>query len=152
MGKHGRSALYDEVGSPPKAYGGGMWDDSCRSGVPDGRGSQFVAPARGTKGQRAGGQKKFNLRGVIEVLEEYQLDPTAEIAKALRQTKRVMVDGKEVEVPVIDAEARAKLSLSLLEYVKPKLKSIEIEHKGPELTSAQIDQRLEALLARAFKK
>lgn len=154
MGKKGlRMDLAEQCGEVPRAaLTGGSIFHPGEAGIPNGSASTFVSPGPGAKGQRTTanqGKKKFNLRGIVEVLEEYELDPTAEIAKALRATKRGRnAEGEEINVPVIDADTRAKISLALLEYVQPKLKSVEVKHTGPELTDEQIDKRIEALIGK----
>ncbi len=87
---------------------------------------------------RASSNGGFNLRGVVEVLEEAGLDPTAEIAKVLA------IQGEGALSP----EMRAKINLELLQYVHPKLKAVE--HSGKvEVDDSQIDKRLEQLLGKA---
>ena len=157
MGKGLRNDLAEEAGGPPQAFRGGAWDEKKTAGRASTSSLHIGKGGRGHVGERTGRNNnplnKFSLRGVVEVLEEYGLDPTAEIAKALNATDtKSLPDGSVVEVPKIDAETRAKLSLSLLEYVQPKLKSVEVINKGPELTDEQIEKRIEALVARNKEK
>lgn len=56
---------------------------------------------------------RLNLRAVAEVLAEHGLDPTVELVKIIESDK-------------LDPEVRAKLLTTLLEYVHPKKKSVEI--------------------------
>lgn len=131
----------------------GFWDDS-QAGRPSGHSSEVGRGGRGHTGERTTANNKlhgFNIRGVAEVLASHGLDPTEAIVAALNEKKIVRRDGEEHLVHVLDAETRMKASLALLEYIQPKLKSVEVTNKGPELTDEQIDRRLEALLERSTK-
>lgn len=68
---------------------------------------------------------KINLRKVAEVLESYGMDPTEEILKV---------------VPELDADTRARVMLGLLEYVQPRLKSVEMKVEG-NITTMTPEQR-----------
>lgn len=57
---------------------------------------------------------KINLRAVEEVLAEYGLDLTEEVAKVLKSGQ-------------LDAGMQATVALKLMEYVRPKLKSVDIK-------------------------
>lgn len=65
---------------------------------------------------RASNEKRgrINLKKVAEVLEEYGMDPTTEIVRVL---------------PDLDENMKAKVMLELLQYVQPKLRSIEVSGK-----------------------
>lgn len=65
---------------------------------------------------------RINLRAVAEVLSERGLDPTDEIVTILEAR-----DDKGRYM--LDADTRARIQLELLQYVQPKLKSIEIKGK-----------------------
>lgn len=104
------------------------------------------------------GSGKLNARAVADVLASYGLDPAEELAKIMTTVEPVLdragqpvtgPDGAPLMRPAIDAELRAKLAVSLLEYTRPKLKAIEVTVKEPELSDEQIDRRLQALLTRA---
>lgn len=108
-------------------------------------------------GGRANRSGKLNLRAVSDVLEGYGLDPIEELAKVLTTQEPVRnrdgsvvkdEDGNPVVKPVVDMDTKVKLLTELAQYTRPKLKSVEVIQKGPELTDEQIDRRLEALLAK----
>lgn len=148
----------DSAGMPPERYRGGPWDDETGLKSPADR-EAFVVPAGpGSGGKRAtptNGKSRFNLRAVVEVLEEFGLDPVAEIARTLQETKPVLdkktgeqlvIKGKKQTTPALDIDTRARLLMGLTEYVHPKLKSVEMTVKTPELSDEQVDARLAALL------
>ena len=103
----------------------------------------------------------INLKAVAEALIDEGLDPAAEIARVLKG--RPMVDdngnpvidpvtGQEVMEHLVDPEIRLRTLNSLLEFVQPKLKAVEVKLNGNlELSSEQLDQRLGALIAKAAK-
>lgn len=108
-------------------------------------------------GGRASRSGRLNLRAVSDVLEGYGLDPIEELAKVLttREPQRsrdgsVVKDdqGRPIMKPVVDMDTRVKLLTELAQYTRPKLKSVEVVNKGPELTDDQIERRLQALLDR----
>lgn len=108
-------------------------------------------------GGRASRSNKLNLRAVSDVLESYNLDPIEELAKVLTKEEphrardgTVVRDeeGKPLMKPVVDIDTRVKLLTELAQYTRPKLKSVEVVQKSPELTDEQIDRRLQALLAK----
>lgn len=109
-------------------------------------------------GGRASRNGKLNLRAVSDVLEGYGLDPIEELAKALTTNEPVRArdgsavkdeNGNPVMKPLVDMEVRIKLLTELAQYTRPKLKSVEVVSKGPELTDEQIERRLESLMARS---
>lgn len=129
-----------------------LWPDAkqitrnATAGV-DRRGGKKVATGEG-----AG--RKFNLRPVIEVLEEYGLDPTAEIAKVLGKTRKVKgKDGQpDEEVHLVEGVDRAKVLTELIQYVQPKLKSVEMKVKDERvMTDEEIDARIKRLQADTSK-
>lgn len=146
---------------PPQAYRGGAWDVENGLQTDSDREQRIVAPGPGSKGKRTTANKsssKFNLRGVIEVLAEHGLDPVAELSKTLMETRpqldkkgEIVLDskGKQLMVPILDLETRTRALASLIEYVHPKLKSVEMTVKKAELTDEQVEQRLAALLLQA---
>lgn len=71
--------------------------------------------------QRTGPAKRdgrLNLRAVAEVLADAGLDPTTELVKIIKSNK-------------LDLDVQAKLLTTLMEYVHPKKKSVEITgHEG----------------------
>lgn len=77
-------------------------------------------PARGKQAQKntitAPG---INLRAVAEVLSSYGMDPTVEFVKVLQ------VEG------ALEPEVRARMMLEILQYVHPKLKSVEVTQDKP---------------------
>lgn len=76
----------------------------------------------------------INLRKVAEVLAEYNMDPTVEIVKVL---------------PQLDDALKAKVMLELIQYIQPKLKSIEVNATVQELTPEQAKKRLAHLMGKA---
>lgn len=150
----------DRAGMPPEAFRGGAWDDDSGLKTDSKREQRVVAPGPGSKGKRTvanNSKSGFNLRGVIEVLTEHGLDPVAEISKTLmelvpvrdRDGRPVMDDkGKPVMTNALPIDVRTKTLAALIEYVHPKLKSVEMTVKKTELTDDQINERLAALLER----
>ncbi len=109
---------------------------------------------QGGKASRSG---KLNLRAVSDVLEGYGLDPIEELAKVLTTQEphrardgTIIKDenGEPILKPVVDMDTKVKLLTELAQYTRPKLKSVEVVNKGPELTDDQIDRRLQALMSR----
>lgn len=100
----------------------------------------------------------FNLRAVAEVLVDYELDPIAEIAKVLMERKPLMRNG----VPVIDPETqkpvmveqvtgleRGKLLVELAQYVRPKLKAVEMKvETKDDLTDEKLAERIGKLMSK----
>lgn len=118
--------------------------------------AQATKLAQGGKAQfdpRGRNSGKPNLVDVGEVLAGYGLDPIAEIAGILVPRDVVGEDGEvqghEYQLP---AGERVKALLELTQYVRPKLKAIEVTKKGDELTEKQVDDRLAALLSKALKR
>jgi hypothetical protein len=107
------------------------------------------------------GRGRINLKAVAEALIDEGLDPATEIARVLKGRPVLDDDGNEVIDPVtgqpvvehlIDPDVRLRTLNSLLEFTQPKLKAIEVKMSGAlELSSEQLDQRLDALIARAAK-
>lgn len=153
----------DSLGMPPKAYGGGAWDADTGLETDSERVQRIVQPGPGSAGKRTvanASKSGFNLRGVVEVLAEHGLDPVAELSKTLMATKPVTdnqgvpllnKDGTPMVVSVLPLDVRTKALASLIEYVHPKLKSVEMTVKKAELTDDQVEQRLAVLLAAATK-
>ena len=83
-------------------------------------------PARRKKGM-------LDLFSVAEVLAEQGLNPAEEIAKALKGGQ-------------LDLETQVKLHATLLEYVAPKLKSVELNGTlNVQRTPEEIEARLQEL-------
>jgi hypothetical protein len=107
-------------------------------------------------------KKPINLMKVAEALAAEGLDPSLEIAQALkrelpvmdREGRQVFDDsGQPVMVPAIPEDLRLKTMVSLLEYCQPKLKATEVKVSGSvDLTSEQLDARVTALLEKALKR
>lgn len=107
--------------------------------------SQFDPRGRHTDG--------VNLKDVAAVLESYGLDPIAEIAGILVPHDVVGEDGEiEGQGYQLDAKERVKALLELTQYVRPKLKAVEVTMKEPELTDDQVQTRVQALLTKALKR
>lgn len=110
---------------------------------------------------RGSGMPKLNLKAVAEACVDEGLDPATEIARVLKGRPLVDDAGNEVVDPVtgepvythqIEPDVRLRTLNSLLEFTQPKLKAVEVKMSGAlELSSDQLDQRLEALLAKAAK-
>ena len=103
---------------------------------------------------------RINLRAVAEACIEEGLDPAVEIAKALKATIPMMRSGmpvlddkgKNIMVPLLDVDTRMRTLNEFLQYTQPKLKSVELKMSGTlDLTSEQLDNRLNMLLAKAAK-
>ena len=103
---------------------------------------------------------RINLRAVAEACIEEGLDPAVEIAKALKATIPMMRgghqvldnEGKAVMIPLLDVDTRMRTLNEFLQYTHPKLKSIEVKMSGTlDLTSEQLDNRLNMLLAKAAR-
>lgn len=130
-------AAYDPTAAPPE-------------------GRQITRGPGGRASPAASG--RVNLRAVADVLADYGIDPAEELGRILSTVEPVLDrDGRPVHGPdgqplmrhALDADTRAKVATSLLEYTRPKLKAIEVTVREPELSDEQIDRRLSALLSRA---
>jgi hypothetical protein len=156
-----RQRFAAQAGMPPVPYDG----MSHKNVVADNSGITFARPGRGSVGKRAGNVGGgFNLRGVIEVLTEFGLDPVAELAGALKKQKQVCerdedgrlvpakdAKGNPVYENALDEQIRVKVLMELTNFVHPKLKAVEMTVKKPELSEEQIDKRVAALVARMSK-
>lgn len=103
---------------------------------------------------------RINLKAVAEACMDEGLDPAVEITKALNKQIPLFKNGSQVfddnglpvMVHLVDADTRLRTLNELLQYVQPKLKSVEVKMSGNlELSSEQLDQRLSALIAKAVK-
>lgn len=151
----------DSLGMPPEAYRGGVWDAENGLETSTDRVQRIVAPGPGAKGKRTVANRSasgFNIRGVLEVLAENFLDPVAELSRSLMETKPVTnrdgvplldKDGKQMVEFILPLDIRTKTLAGLIEYVHPKLKSVEMNVKKAELSDEQVEQRLAALLLQA---
>jgi LPS O-antigen subunit length determinant protein (WzzB/FepE family) len=110
--------------------------------------------------QKKGRDMRINLKAVAEACIEEGLDPAVEIAKALKATIPMMRNGMQVfddngvavMVPLLDVDTRMRTLNEFLQYTQPKLKSVEVKMSGSlDLTSEQLDNRLNMLLAKAAK-
>lgn len=110
---------------------------------------------------RHGDKGRISLRAVADACVDAGLDPAAEIVRVL-QTKKPALDrsgrpilgpdGLPVEVDEIDMDTRLRTLNELLQYTQPKLKAVEVKMSGTlEIPSEQLDQRLQALIAKAVK-
>lgn len=154
MARHSTKAqrLHELAGAPPKMA---TVDDLTAGGaLRDGRAHAIQTTQ--AKGKRD--QAKINLKAVAEALIDEGLDPAIEIARVLKGRPLVDSNGNPVLDPVtghevmehaIDPEVRLRTLNSLLEFTQPKLKAVEVKMSGHlELTNEQLDQRLQALLAK----
>lgn len=148
--KSGAQRLAELAGAPPKLA---TAEDLEAAGPLTGR-----AHANRVKSKKPGG---INLKAVAEACIEEGLDPAVEIARALkaeiplfRKGEAVIDDdGKQVMVPLLDVDTRMRTLNEFLQYTQPKLKSVEVKMSGTlDLTSEQLDNRLNMLLAKAVKK
>lgn len=103
---------------------------------------------------------KINLKMVADALAEEGMDPTLEIIKVLQRKVPVtdragnpvidVMTGDPLMVDAIDPDTRLRTLNELLQYTQPKLKSVEMKVSGNlELSSEQLDSRLQGLLAKA---
>lgn len=108
------------------------------------------------------GTPKINLRQVAEACLEEGLDPATEIVRVLRGRPMVDDAGNEVIDPAtgapvmvhdVESDVRLRTLNSLLEFVQPKLKAVEVKMSGSlELSDEQLDARLKALIAKAARE
>ena len=102
----------------------------------------------------------INLVPVYEALIDEGLDPTVEMIRILKA--KVIVtdrsgqpvldqDGKHMMVDAVDNDTKLRVLNELLSYTQPKLKAVEMRVSGHlELSNDQLDQRLQALMAKAL--
>ena len=108
-----------------------------------------------------GDHGRISLRAVADACVDAGLDPAAEIVRVLQTKKQATdrwgnpltdPDGNPIEVDQIDADTRLRTLNELLQYTQPKLKAVEVKMSGTlEIPSEQLDQRLQALIAKAVK-
>lgn len=145
--------LHELAGMPPKL-----------ATVDDLRGATPVVSGR-PEGRNAARDRKtstrasrINLAMVCDALADEGLDPAVEIARMLKG-KPVLdengepvldADGKPKRIYEIDAETRLRTHNALLEYLQPKLKSVEMKVTGSldSLTGEQLDERIGLLMAK----
>jgi hypothetical protein len=104
----------------------------------------------------------INLKTVAEACVEAGLDPAVEIARVLatkvpildnRGKPKMNPDGSPMTVDLIDPDTKIRTLTELLQYNQPKLKAVEMKISGTlELSDAELDQRLTALLAKGASK
>jgi hypothetical protein len=103
---------------------------------------------------------RINLKAVAEACMDEGLDPATEITKALNKQIPLFKNGQQVfddnglpvMVHLVDSDTRLRTLNELLQYVQPKLKSVEVKMSGSlELSGEQLDQRLASLIAKAVK-
>ena len=151
--KRNPSRNADLAGAPPKLAT--MDDLAFPTGAKTGR-----THAKQITSQKKGRDMRINLKAVAEACIEEGLDPAVEIAKALKATIPMMRNGMQVfddngvavMVPLLDVDTRMRTLNEFLQYTQPKLKSVEVKMSGSlDLTSEQLDNRLNMLLAKAAK-
>jgi hypothetical protein len=98
---------------------------------------------------------RFNMRKVAEVLESYGMNPAEVIAEVLQPLTVIDPDtGVEMVEHRLAPGERAQVALELLQYMQPKLKSVEMKVEGTlgTLTEDQLNAKLMALLGKATKE
>ena len=102
----------------------------------------------------------INLRSVAEVLDAHGLNPFEEVAKIMAKTRPVMDrNGDPVIDPdtlmpmhehVLDDQTRARVALELGQYIKPKLKSIEMKvEDSRQMSEDEVEAKIARLMAKA---
>ena len=151
--KRNPSRNADLAGAPPKLAT--MDDRAFPTSAKTGRAHPVSKSASTSRAPH-----RINLRAVAEACIEEGLDPAVEIAKALKATIPMMRgghqvldnEGKAVMIPLLDVDTRMRTLNEFLQYTQPKLKSIEVKMSGTlDLTSEQLDNRLNMLLAKAAR-
>lgn len=151
--KRNPSRNADLAGAPPKMAT--MDDLAFPTGAKTGR-----THAKQITSQKKGRDMRINLKAVAEACIDEGLDPAIEIAKALKATVPMMRNGMQVYddngvavmIPLLDVDTRMRTLNEFLQYTQPKLKSVEVKMSGTlDLTSEQLDNRLNMLLAKAAK-
>jgi hypothetical protein len=115
------------------------------------------------KGAKDADAAPFNLRAVADVLQDYELDPIAELAQVImneeplrKRDGTTVVDpetGKPVMTKQIHGIDRAKVLIELAQYVTPKLKAVEVKVEDKRaLPADEIDRRIAALMAKQQPK
>lgn len=152
--KSASSRSADLAGSPPKLAT--LADLDMPTAAKTGR-----THAKQISSTTSNAPHRINLKAVSEALIEEGFDPAIEMTKILKG--EVMTDdaGKPVVHPVtgevmrtyrVDADVRLRMLNEVLQYTQPKLKAVEMKVSGTlDLTSEQLDNRLNMLLAKATK-
>lgn len=112
-------------------------------------------------GIKRGMNGAFNLKAVSDACVLAGLDPASEIVRVLQSKKQLLdrsgkpvldADGNPVFIDEIDTETRLRTLNELLQYVQPKLKTVEVKMSGTlDLAPEQLDARLTALLSKVGK-
>lgn len=118
-------------------------------------------PDHSKHGTKRGPGGRLNLRAVADACVDAGLDPAAEIVRVLQAKKPALdragkpilgPDGLPIEIDEIDMDTRLRTLNEILQYCQPKLKAVEVKMSGSlEIPSEQLDQRLQALIAKAVK-
>ena len=143
-----RANLHELAGMPPQL-----------ATTQDFIGSNPPLTGRAEAGRKTTKTGRINLKMVAEACIDEGLDPAAEIARALRARVPKMdrqgnlvldADGNPVYVDAVDWDTRLRTLQELLQYTQPKLKAVEVKMSGQvEMSSEQLDNRLQALIAKA---
>lgn len=141
----GKAAVHERLDSLPESGRRSVDANTQATDLAKSGTAQFDPRGRHTDG--------INLKEVSEVLAGYGLDPIAEIAGILVPHDVVDADtGVESKGYQLDAKERVKALLELTQYVRPKLKAVEVTTKSGDLTDKQVDDRLKILLAKALQR
>lgn len=151
--KTGAKRLAELAGAPPRLA---TAEDLEAAGPATGR-----THAKQITSQAKGSDLRINLKAVSAALVDEGFDPAVEITKILKGEVMTDDNGQPVIHPVtgevmrtyrVDADVRLRMLNEVLQYTQPKLKAVEMKVSGTlDLTSEQLDNRLNMLLAKATK-
>lgn len=71
------------------------------------------------------------VRAAIQsICEELDYDPFRELVTMATSKLKTTIDGREVEVPYLDADQRIAVAKEIASFIAPKPKSVEVKHEG----------------------